>query len=150
DDVDLLTAQLADDRLDARAFHADAGADRIHVPLARVDGDLGAIARFAHRAADHDGAVVNLRHFLFEQLDQQRRVRARQHDLRPLDVPVHGLDHGPDAVADVVVFGARLFLAGQRRLDAADFGDDVAGLEALDGAGDDFADALVVFLVDVV
>src|SRR5262249_412102 len=37
DDVDLLAAQLADDRLHARALHADARADRIHVALARVD-----------------------------------------------------------------------------------------------------------------
>jgi hypothetical protein len=40
DDVDLLAAQLADDRLHARALHADAGADRIDVALAREHRDL--------------------------------------------------------------------------------------------------------------
>src|SRR5688572_32125509 len=33
DDVDLFAAQLADDRLDTRALHADAGADRIDVGM---------------------------------------------------------------------------------------------------------------------
>ena len=75
DDVDLLAAQLADDRLHARALHADAGADRIDVALAREHRDLRAIARLAHRAANHHGAVVDLRHFLLEQLDEQRRDR---------------------------------------------------------------------------
>src|SRR5262249_58725946 len=56
DDVDLLAAQLADDGLDAGALHADAGADRIDVALARVDRDLGAVAGFADRAADHHRA----------------------------------------------------------------------------------------------
>ena len=149
DDVDLLAAQLADDRLHARALHADAGADRIDVALARVDRDLGAIAGLADRAADHHGAVVDLRHFLLEQLDQQGRIGARQHDLRPLGAAVDAADDGADAVADGVVLRARLFLARQLRLDAAELHDDVAVLEALDHAVDDFADALAVLGVDV-
>ena len=86
DDVDLLAAQLADDRLHARAAHADARADRVDVALAREDRDLGAVARLADGAADHHGAVVDLGHFLLEQLDQQGRIGARQDDLRPLGV----------------------------------------------------------------
>ena len=140
DDVDLLAAQLADDGLHARAAHADAGADRVDVALAREDGDLGAVAGLADRAADHHGAVVDLRHFLLEELDEQRRIGARQNDLRALGVLRHGLDDGAHAVADRVVLGARLFLARDLRLDAADFRDDVAALEALDRRVDDFAD----------
>ncbi len=37
DDVDLLAAQLLHHRLHARALHADAGADRIDVAVARAD-----------------------------------------------------------------------------------------------------------------
>ena len=48
-----------------------------------------------------------------------------------------------------VAFGARLFLARQHRLDAADFDDDVAVLEALDRAVHDLADPLVVLGEDV-
>ena len=92
DDVDLLAAQLADDRLHARALHADARADRIDVALAREHRDLRAVAGLAHGAADHHGAVVDFRHFLLEQLDEQRRIGARQHDLRPLGAAVDALD----------------------------------------------------------
>src|SRR5262249_48389479 len=92
-DVDLLAAQLADDRLDARALHADARADRIDVPLPGIHSDFGAIAGFAHGAANHHGAVVNLWHFLLEELDEQRRVRAREHDLRPFRTPIDAFDH---------------------------------------------------------
>src|SRR6185436_7448233 len=149
DDVDLLAAELADDRLHAGALHADAGADRVDVALARHHRDLGAVARFAHRAADHHRAVVDLRHFLLEQLDQQRRVGARQHDLRTLGAAVDPFDHGADAVARGVTLGARLLLARQHRFDAADLEDDVPVLEALHGAVDHLADPLVVLGEDV-
>ena len=48
-----------------------------------------------------------------------------------------------------VVLRARLFLARQLRLDAAQLHDDVAVLEPLDDAVDDLADALAVLRVDV-
>ena len=114
DDVDLLAAQLADDRLHARALHADAGADRIDVALAAVDRDLGALAGGAHRVLDHHRAVVDLRHLHLEQLDQQARIGARQHDLRPLGLLVHVDDDGADALALAVALVARL-LAGAAR-----------------------------------
>src|SRR6267378_5195938 len=43
-DVDLLAAQLLHYRLHAAALHAHAGADRIHVSVARCHRDLGAAA----------------------------------------------------------------------------------------------------------
>ena len=46
-DVDLLALQLADDRLDAAAAHADAGADRIDRAVVRDHRDLGAAAGIA-------------------------------------------------------------------------------------------------------
>ena len=58
-------------------------------------------------------------------------------------------DDGADAVARAVALGARLLLARQHRLDAAELDDDVAVLEALDGAVDHLADAVVVLGVDV-
>src|SRR5438874_2431976 len=67
DDVNLLAAKLSDDGLHARAFHADARADRVNVALGRSDGDLRALARLAHGALDDDRAVVNLRHFHLEE-----------------------------------------------------------------------------------
>ena len=67
----------------------------------------------------------------------------------PLAFFGHGLDHGAHAVADRVVLRARLFLARNLRLDAADFRDDVAALEALDHRVDDFADALAELAVNL-
>jgi hypothetical protein len=57
---------------------------------------------------------------------------------------------GPDAVADGVVLRARLFLARQLGLDAAQLHDDVAVLEPLDDAAHHFADTVAVLGVDVV
>ncbi len=70
-------------------------------------------------------------------------------DLRPFRAAVDALDHRPDAVGRRVAFGARLFLARQHRLDAADLEDDVAVLEPLDRAVDHVADPLVVLGEDV-
>src|SRR5207253_197920 len=97
-DVDFLTAKLADDRLHARALHADARADRVDVALAREHRDLRSVAGLADGAPDHHGAVVDFWHFLLEELDEQRRVGAREHDLRALRAAVDALDHRPHAV----------------------------------------------------
>src|SRR5262249_33192215 len=121
----------------------------VDVALARIDGDLGAIARLADGAANHHGAVVNLGYFLFKQLDEERWIGARQHDLRPLRAAVDALDDGADPLARRVALRARLLLARQHRLDATDLDDQVAALEALHGAVDDLADPLVVLGEDV-
>ena len=81
DDVDFFAAQLADDRLHAHAFHADAGADRVDVLVFRHDGNFRALASFAGDGADHDGAVVNFRDFGLEQVLHQIGRGARNHDL---------------------------------------------------------------------
>ncbi|HEU4938214.1 MAG TPA: hypothetical protein VFT39_17265 [Vicinamibacterales bacterium] len=149
DDVDLFTTKLADDRLHARAFHPDAGTHRIDVALSRIDRHLRAIARFPDRAPDHHRAIVDLGHFLFEQLDEEGGIGSRQHDLRSLRAPIDAANHGSHSVADGVVFCPRLFLARQLRLDAPEFDNDVAVLEPLHHPADHFADALAVFGVDV-
>src|SRR5262249_25519406 len=57
--------------------------------------------------------------------------------------------HRAHAVADRVVFRARLFLARDLGLDTADFRDDVAALEALDHRVDDLANPLAELAVDL-
>src|ERR1035438_8783415 len=59
DDVDLFSAQFADDGLHAHTLHAYAGADRVHVLVAGLDGDLGALAGLAGDGADDHGGVVD-------------------------------------------------------------------------------------------
>ena len=78
DDVDLLALQLLDDRLDAAALHADAGADRVDRAVVADDADLGAAARVAGGGLDLDDAVVNLGHFLREQLLHEVGVGAAE------------------------------------------------------------------------
>src|SRR5207249_1097133 len=91
----------------------------------------------------------NLGYLLLEQLDEQRRIGARQDDLRALCAAVYAFDHRADTIARRIAFGARLLLARQHRLDAPDLEDDVAVLEALDRAAHHLADPLVVFGEDV-
>src|SRR5207244_8197921 len=117
-DVDLFAAQFTNDRLHARALHADAGSDRIHIALAREHGDLRAIAGLADRASDHHRPVVDFRYFLFEELDQQRRVGARQHDLWTLRAAVDTLDDRSHPVLRRIAFRARLLFTRQHGLDA--------------------------------
>src|SRR5688572_18288013 len=64
------------------SLHADAGADRIDIALARINGNLRPIASLAHGAADHHGAIVNFGHFLLEQLDEQRRSEEHTSELQ--------------------------------------------------------------------
>ena len=147
DDVDLLALQLVDHRLHARAAHADAGADRIDRGVARDHRDLGARAGIAGHRLDLDDAVVDLRHFLREQLGHELRVRAREENLRPARLAPHVVDIGADAVAVPEHLARQQLVAPHHGFAAPEIGDHVAVLDALDDAADDVADAVLVFLV---
>src|SRR5688572_5168692 len=67
DDVDLLAAELVDDRLHAEAALANACAPRVDAGLACADGDLGARSRLTRDTDDLHLAVVDLRHLELEQ-----------------------------------------------------------------------------------
>ncbi len=146
-DVDLLALQFVDDRLDARAAHADAGADRIDRGIARDDRDLGARAGIARDRLHLDDAVVDFRHFLAEQLGHELRMGARQEDLRPALLAAHVIDIGADAIAGPEDFARDHLVAPDRRLAAAQIDDDIAIFDALDDAVDDLADAVLEFLI---
>src|SRR3712207_8859283 len=60
-----------------RSTHADAGADGIDRPVVRQHRHLGAAARVAGDGADLDHPVVDLRHFLGEQLGHEDRKSTR-------------------------------------------------------------------------
>ena len=129
-----------------RAAHADAGADRIDRAVARDHGDLGAGARVAGDRLDLDDAVVDLRHFLREQLGHELRMRARQEDLRPALLAAHVVDVGADAVAVAEGLARDQLVAADDAFAAAEIDDDVAVFDALDGAVDDLADAVLEFV----
>ena len=142
DDVDLFAAQLADDGLDAHALHADAGADRVDVLVAGHDGDLGALAGLARDGADGDGAVVDLGDFGLEEDLHERGSGAGDDDLRALGGAVDAQQDDADALADGELLEARLLALGHAGFGFAEVEDDVHGLEALDGGGEDFAGAV--------
>ena len=146
-DVDLLALELVDHRLDAAAAHADAGADRIDRGIARDDGDLGAAAGIAGDRLHLDDAVVDLRHFLREQLRHELRMGARQEDLRAALLAAHVVDIGADAVAVAEGLARDQLVAADDALAAAEVDDDVAVFDALDLAVDDLADAVLELLV---
>src|SRR5258708_1192408 len=149
-DVDLLAAQLTDDRLHARPIHTDARADRIDVALPRHDRNLGPLAGLADRALDHHRAVVDLRHFHLEEFDEQAWVGARKHHLWPLRLRVYIDDHGLDAVALRVAPAPPLLPPRDDSLGlAVEVDDHVAALEALDITVLQFAELVPELVVDL-
>ncbi len=134
DDVDLLTAELADHVLDTRAAHADARADGVDPVVGRHDGDLGPMARLAREALDHNGALGDLGDLEAEELDYQLLGRTRQDDLRAARALAHVDDHGTDAAADRVALAVDLLLERQDCLGPADLDDEGAVAVAADDA----------------
>ena len=111
------------------------------------DADLGAAAGVAGDGLDLDDAVVDLGHFLREQLLHELGRGAAEEDLRAAGLVADLADQRADAVADAEGFARDLLVAAHDRLGAAEVDDDVAELDALDDAGDDLAGAVLEFLV---
>jgi hypothetical protein len=147
DDVDLLALQFLHHRLDAAALHADAGADRVDAGIAADHADLGAAARIAGGGLDLDDAVVDFGHFLREQLLHEFGVRAAEEDLRAAVLAFHLEDQRAHALAHAGGFARDLLVAADHALGAAEIDDDMAEFDRLDHAGDDFAGAVLEFLV---
>src|SRR5580692_3158157 len=148
DDVDLFAAQLANDGLHAHALHAHAGADGIDVLVLRHDRDLGALARLARYGANHNGVVVNLRHFGLEQVRDQFRSRARNHNLRTLRSFFHARDHAAHTLTRSERLQPRLLFLRHAPFGLAQVDDDVLTFVALDGGVDDLAHASDVLVVN--
>ena len=147
--VNLLATKLLHHGLHTRTFDADAGAHRINVSVARADCDLAARTSLTGRGLDPHDLLVDLGHFLLEQLLKQALVSTRQDDLRAARVLLDIDDVGHDAIADAVVLTHDLLTHGQDRLSLAEVHDDVAALEATDDAGNQLALAIAVFVKGV-
>src|SRR6185312_9196584 len=109
--------------------------------------DLGAGTRIAGDRLDLDDAVVDFRHFHGEQLGHELRMGTAQEYLRAALLAAHVVDIGTHAVAVFVVFTRDQFVAADDCLAAPEIDDDVAIFDALDGAVDNFADAVLVFVI---
>src|SRR4029077_17678666 len=147
DDVDLLALQLLHDGLHAAAAHADAGADRIDGAVVAQHGDLGAAAGVAGHRLDLDDVVVDLRHFLHEQLGHELRMAARQEDLRAARLLAHVEDVGAHAVVHAQGFARDRLVAADHAFGALQVDGDVAVVDALHHARHDLADAILELLV---
>src|SRR4029453_3857705 len=147
DDVDLLALQFLDDRLAAAALHADAGPHRVDRAVVADDADLGARTRVTGRGLDLDDAVVNLGHFLCEQLLHEVGMRAAEEDLRTAGFGRYAQDQRADAVADADHLARDLLVAADNAFGPAEVDDDVAELDPLDDAGDDLVGAVLEFLI---
>src|SRR6476619_7517373 len=74
-------------------------------------------------------------------------ILAREPGSRAAGFAADRHDQAADAVADADHFARDLLVAANDALGAAEVDDDVAELDALDDAGDDFADAVLEFLM---
>src|SRR5690606_7741229 len=111
-------------------------------------GDLGAVAGFAGDAADFHGAIGNFVHFRFEEAADEVRMTAGEDDLGAAAFVFHGHDVGADAVTDVVFLGLDALAGRHDALELAEVDEDIAAVEAPDGAGDDVSRAVLELLVN--
>ena len=97
--------------------------------------DLGTGAGIARGTDDLQQLLLDLRHFQFEQLDQQFRRCSRQDHLRSARAAIHAQQVRLDAIADAQVFLGDHLVARQQGFDLAEFDDRIAALEPLYRAG---------------
>ena len=115
--------------------------------IVRQHRDLGAVARVAGAAHDLDQALADFRHFELEQLDHEFRRGARDEQLRAADLRAHLVQVAAQAVAGAHRLARNRLVARNEGLGiAAQVEVDVAALDALDDAGDQLADAILVGL----
>ena len=146
-DVDFFPLHFLNDRLNAAALHADAGTDGVDAAVAADHADLGAAAGIACCCHDRDDAVVNFGHFLREQLFHEVGMRAGQENLRPARFTNHFQDQRADTITNTDHFARNLRIAADDAFGTAEINDHMAELDALDDAGDDFAAAVLEFLI---
>src|SRR3546814_3669334 len=96
------------------------------------------------RISDWSSDVCSSDLLLREQLGQERRLGARQEDLRSADLLAHVEDDGAHPVVAPVMLARQHLVLAQHRLGAAQVDDDVAELVALDQTVDDLADPVLV------
>jgi hypothetical protein len=102
----------------------------------------------ARRGLDRDDPLVDLGHFLREELREEVDRGAREHDLSALGVVVDVEHVGADAVAGAVVLARHLLLDREHRLRPAEVDDQGALLEAPHDAVHDLALAVLVLVED--
>src|SRR5688572_27019704 len=106
------------------------------------------MTRFTRESLELDRAIADFRHFALEEALDHFRVTAAQDDLHSGWRVANLKDHRLHALAGLVLLAWNLLAARHDSFDAAEVDDHRRTFEAGDGAGDDRADAVFVFLVD--
>ena len=134
--------------MDTAALHTDAGADGVDAVVERLDKHFGSLARGAHHVADGDEALHNLGNLVHQTL-QEHRGGSRNDDARGGRLHFHAGHDGLERVALLVAVGRDLLRLGQHQLHAILVQHkDLLAPHLVDLAGDDLADAVLIFLVD--
>ena len=149
DDVDLLSPQFPDHRIDPAASHADAGTHRVHVVVPARHRHLGPFSRFPNRILDDDRVVVDFGNLGLEQTDQEAGIAPGDHDLGTLGEAVHLDDDRPHPIPHAVFLGAGLLVVREHGLGPADVQHDVAPFVAPHDSVDHLSDLARVLLEDV-
>src|SRR5206468_133292 len=147
DDVDLLAAELADDRLHPGAARADARPHRIHFRIGADHGDLRAVTGLAREGLDFHRAIGDLGHLELEQAANELRARPAQNDLGTTRCALDFHQDATDALPRLVFFAGDLFLARHDGFRLAEVDEQVVALAAPHGAGDDVAHLVLEVVV---
>ena len=146
--VDLLAAQLTDNRLHPHPLHADAGTHRIHIAIPTLHRNLRPLTSLTRTRLDRDRAVVNLGNFLLEQPAHQVTIGARNHHAWPLRRLVHHLDHATHTIPGVERLQARLFPLRQPGFRLAQIHHQIHAFHALNRRVDQFPHPICVLPVN--
>ena len=105
--------------------------------------NFGAAAGVTRSGLDFDDAVVNFGNFLRKQLLHEIRMRTAQQDLRATIFALHLHDQRPNAVATTDNFARNLLVTADNAFSTAKVDNNMAELNRLYDASDDFAGAVL-------
>ncbi len=152
-DIDTLTAQFGRDRLNARAAHPHASADRIDTFIVGFHCDFRTRTRIASRRFNFNHFFADFRHFDAEQFDQHFRLGTGDEQLRATRFRANSVQHAANTVARAEVFARQHIFTQNHRFSVTghpfgfNFQRDIVAVHFLHHASDDFA-FLVAELID--
>ncbi len=109
-----------------------------------MHGNLGAEAGLAGDTLDSDGAVGDFGYFQIEKLADKFRIAAGQDEWGARGHRVDVQEQKADAVAHLVVLTWDPLFAGHDGFGIPKINDDIAAVEADDGARDNVADMILI------
>src|SRR5262245_29922927 len=149
-DINLLTAQLLNHRLNPSSLHPHACPDRIHVGITGDHRHLRPTSALTRRSFDFHDSFVDFRNLLLKKFDEHAGMGARKYNLRPPTRDLHANDVGSDSIPLAVAFPRYLFLFRENGIGASQVDVNVALLEALQNAIDQSSFTPFTFVIDII